>query len=540
MDRLCCVVILVCEKKTYMAKLKTSVHFKRYNPSEHLLLPPTLDELIGPNDLVRVVNDMVDRWDISQLINQYSGKGTTSYHPRMLLKILLYAYCCKIYTGRKIARALTKDIHFMWLAARNNPDFRTINNFRSGRAKETIEKLFTEMLKCLLEDRYVTMENYFCDGSSFAANGNKNKMVWKKSALRYKQLAEEKCRELFKQIDLLNQVEDSTYGNKNLEETGDHREEVTREKIERRTKKFNEVIEKTTGKVKRKALSLKKQLDEQGGKIVKYQEQINKAADRSGYNKTDEDATGMRMKNSEILPAYNVLAGSENQFIVNCSVHQNTNDSRCFKSHLEQLEKHTAVLPENIIADSIFGTEENYEIVDQKNIGNYLKYPAIHKEEMKTYKPDPLSAETFKYDQATDSYICANNKSLKFKKTEKAEARKSGYQSTLKVYECKDCKGCPFYQDCCVPAKQTRRQLKINEKLDAYKKKAAQNLRSAKGWDLRKRRNIEIESCFGDIKENMGIRRCHLRGLEKVKADFSLIAMAHNLRKIYIIKQKIA
>jgi transposase len=524
-----------------MAKIKTSVHFKHYNSSENLLLPPSLDELIGPKDLVRVVSAMIDRWDISGLINQYCGGGTSSYHPRMLLKILLYGYCCKIYTGRKIARALTKDIHFMWLSAQNRPDFRTINNFRSGRAKETIEALFSEMLKCLMEDKYVTMENYFCDGSTFAADSNKNKMVWKKSAIKYKALAEEKCRELFREIDGLNEAEHKTYGDKNLEETGDQAEEITPEKIEERTKSFNEVIEKTTkAKVKRKAASLKKHLAEQKEKIVKYQEQIDKAGDRGGYNKTDEDATAMRMKNEEILPAYNVMAGSENQFIVNCSVHQNTNDGTCFKAHLDQLDKHSAILPENIIADSIFGTEENYEALEQKGIGNFLKYPAIHREEMPRYTSAPFSVATFKYDQTSDSYICPNNKFLVFKKTEKQEPRKSGYQSTVRIYECGDCMGCSFYKQCCEAAKQTIRQLKINQKLDVYKKKAAENLRSPEGWVLRKRRNIEIESCFGDIKHNMGVRRCHLRGLAKVKTDFCLISMAHNLIKIHLIKQKIA
>jgi transposase len=522
-----------------MAKIKTSIRFKQYNPAEKLLLPPNLDELIGSKDLVRVVNDMVNRWDITGLMNQYCGGGTTAYHPQMLLKVLLYGYSCKIFTGRKIERAITKDIHFMWLAAGNRPDFRTINNFRSGKAKETIEGLFSEMLKCLMEDNYIKMENYFCDGSTFCADANPHKMVWKKNAQKYKDLAEQKCRELFKQIDLLNQAEDQEYGYKNLEETGDHCEEITTVKIKERTAKFNEVIKKTTdGKLKRKALSIKKELETQQQKIIKYENQLEIAGDRSGFNKTDHDASGMRMKNGEILPGYNVMAGSENQFIVNCSVHQNTNDATCFKPHVEQLEKHSPILPKNIITDSIFGTEENYEILQQKQIGNFLKYPSIHEEEMALYKPEPFSNAAFKYDESNDTYICPNKKSLVFKHTIKPEARKSGYQSTLKIYECEDCSGCPFYAQCCLPTKETTRQIKINQKLDTHKKNAAENLRSPIGWELRKKRNIEIESCFGDIKHNMGIRRCHLRGLEKVNADFCLISIAHNLRKIHLITQK--
>ncbi|HEX7456910.1 MAG TPA: hypothetical protein VF301_00595 [Ginsengibacter sp.] len=84
------------------------------------------------------------------------------------------------------------------------------------------------------------------------------------------------------------------------------------------------------------------------------------------------------MKNDETRPAYNILAGSENQFIVSYSVHQNTNDAPCFKGHVEQPGEHTVVSPKAIIADSIFGTEENYEIIEQKKIGNYLKYPTFH------------------------------------------------------------------------------------------------------------------------------------------------------------------
>lgn len=190
-----------------MSKVKTSVLFKQYNQQQNFLLPPSLDELIEQTHLVRVVNEVVEAMEITALINQYEGGGTTAYHPRMLLKVLLYAYCMKIYTGRKIAKALKQDIHFMWLAAMNRPDFRTINNFRSGKAKQAIEELFKEVLLFLMDHGYIKMENYFCDGSSFAADGNKHKMVWKKNADRYREVTENSCKELFKQIDQYNTIQ---------------------------------------------------------------------------------------------------------------------------------------------------------------------------------------------------------------------------------------------------------------------------------------------------------------------------------------------
>ena len=281
-------------------------------------------------------------------------------------------------------------------------------------------------------------------------------------------------------------------------------------------------------------------MQDQQGKIIKYDKQIKTAGKRSGYNKTDEDASGMRMKNQEILPGYNILAGCENQMIINCSVHQNTNDATCFNDHIEQLKQLTDIVPDNVMADSIFGTEENCDILEREGIENYLKYPSLHKEEKKRYKPDPYSNSVFNYDGLTDTYICPNNKILVFKQELKTDARLSGYEATSKIYEAKDCAGCPFFDQCCGPKKEINRRLQINEKLEAYKRIMRSNLQSEKGWELRKKRGVEIESCFGDIKHNMGIRRCHLRGLKKVKTDFCLIAMAHNLRKVHIISLKMA
>src|SRR5690606_29542327 len=138
-----------------MGKVTSKAPFKEYNQQQIQLLPPSLEELIPKNHVVRIVNQVVERLDISSIINQYEGGGASAYHPRMLLKVLLYGYAMKIYTGRKIAKALAQDVTFMWLAAYSRPDFRTINLFRSGILRETIEDLFKGDLLLLLENGYV-------------------------------------------------------------------------------------------------------------------------------------------------------------------------------------------------------------------------------------------------------------------------------------------------------------------------------------------------------------------------------------------------
>jgi transposase len=518
-----------------MAKIKTSVVFKEYTPQQLLLLPPSLEELISANHLVRVVNRVVDSMDISELINLYEGGGTSAYHPRMLLKVLLYGYCVKIYTGRKMAKALTHDLHFMWLSGMSRPDFRTLNNFRSSKAKHVIEVLFKEMLEFLMEHRYIKMEHYFCDGSTLRADANQYKMVWKKNAERFKSKVLEKCKALFKEIDALNATEDKAYGESDLEEHGND-SLPTAQDFQVHIQTLNEKIKDAVkGKVKRKAKSLKKKAEQAQGRIQKYDRQIELAGLRSGYNKTDTDASAMMMKNKvEILPAYNVLAGCEDQFITGISVHQNTNDGACFKEHLDHLEKQQPTQPEVIIADAIFGTAQNYELLEQKQISSYLKFPSFHAEQKQRYKDDMFLKDNFYYDPPTDTYSCPNDELLTYRRSYTKRHPRTGFESIIREYQCSSCSDCVFYAKCVKSSKGANRSIEVNEKLEYYKIKAREKLKSDEGIQLRKRRSIEIESCFGDIKHNMGFRRFHVRGLQKVKTEISLVAMAHNLRKVQL------
>ena len=518
-----------------MAKVKTSVIFKGYNFQQVLLLPPSLEELISEKHLVRVVNQVVESMDISSLINTYEGGGTSAYHPRMLLKVLLYAYSVKIYTGRKIAKALTQDIHFMWLGGMARPDFRTLNNFRSSKAKEVIEVLFREMLEFLMAHSYVKMENYFCDGSTFRADANQHKMVWKKNAERYKLKTQERCQALFKEIDALNAAEEKQYGNTDLEENG-NASSLSREDINLHINKLNEKIKDTLDKkTQRKAKSLNKKLKEAQGKITKYERQMEMAGTRSGYNKTDTDASAMMMKNKvEILPAYNVMAGCEDQFITGVSVHQNTNDGACFADHMEQAAQQQPVQPDNIIADSAFGTAHNYELLEKKQIRSYLKFPSFHAEQKQRYKGNPFLKDNFYYDPISDTYSCPNDQLLTFQRIYNQTNKRTGQKTEHREYACADCSDCVFYKECCKSEKGSNRTISVNPKLEDHKVKARTILKSEQGRILRRKRSIEIESCFGDIKHNMGFRRFHVRGLNKVKTEISLIAMAHNLRKIHL------
>ena len=118
------------------AKLdKSKVVFKDYNFNQNLLLPPSLEELIDPNHPVRVVNQVVDNLNIDPILAKYKGGGCPAYHPRLMLKVLVYGYLTNQYSSRKIEQALHQNIHFMWLSGMSYPDHNTINRFRSDRLK---------------------------------------------------------------------------------------------------------------------------------------------------------------------------------------------------------------------------------------------------------------------------------------------------------------------------------------------------------------------------------------------------------------------
>ena len=129
--------------------------FKDYNPNQIMLLPPCLEELIESNHPVRVVNDVVDRISIEPLLKYYKPGGTSVYHPRMLLKVLIYGYLSNTFSSRKLEAALKENVHFMWLAGMNKPDHNTIARFRSERLKDALKTIFGQIVMLLVEEGLV-------------------------------------------------------------------------------------------------------------------------------------------------------------------------------------------------------------------------------------------------------------------------------------------------------------------------------------------------------------------------------------------------
>jgi len=517
-----------------MKKRKSQhVVFKPYTMGQ-LQLPTDLEMLIPPNHLVRVVSETIEKMDLAILLRQYKGGGTSSYHPKMMLKVLIYAYTQRIYSSRQIAKALRENINFMWISGNNRPDFRTINRFRSTVMREIIDEVFTAVVELLIEEGYVKLKHYFLDGTKMEANASKYKAVWAKNTKRYKEQVQKKIKELLDEIDRVNEEENEEYGDRDLEEVGEDGP-IDAEKLEKKIQELNERL-KGDPKDKTLAKAVKKLEKDYLPRKKKYEEQEKKLGDRNSYSRTDEDATFMRMKGEGRgkvwpKPGYNVQIGTENQFVVGFSVHQRAGDTSCLVPHLEQVKEQLGRLPENVIADGGYGSEENYAYLEKAEVGAYVKYNTFHLEQKEKYKQNPFRVENLMYNQERDEFICPANKRLVYRETSLRKTE-NGYLTERRHYECEDCQGCPMKPQCTRAA--GNRRIQVSFRLKEMREKAMRNLLSEQGEALRSRRGVEVESVFGRLKHNWGFRRFLLRGKEKVKIEWGLLSIAHNMAKIAV------
>ena len=503
-----------------MAKLA----IKSDNRKQNLLLPPSLDELVPENHMVRVVDAVLDRLDISDILSTYRGGGNSAFNPKMMLKVLVFAYLSNVYSSRRIEELLRRDIYFMWLAGMKRPDFRTINYYRGKRLKEGFDTVFTQVVRLLHEEGFVSLKVQYIDGTKIESVANKYTFVWRGSVEKYDARLKAKTEALLRQIEQNHAIEN---------QENPVPEELTAEEVTKRVERIKEKVDADNlGKEERKAL---KQIETDSvPRMNRYREQLETMGTRNSYSKTDPDATFMRMKedamlNGQLKPGYNVQISTENQFITNFGIYQRPTDTLTMISYLESFKARYGMQSEEIVADSGYGSEENYEYMFSNGMTPYVKYNMFHVEQRRGYRNNPFRVSNLFYNPDDDFYVCPMGQKLKFIRQEKRNTA-SGYQQTVSVYRAGRCEGCPLRGQC--HKSKRDRQIEVNHTLDDYKARARELLTSEQGIKHRSNRPIEPEAVFGQIKECGRFRRLRLKGLTGAKIDFGLKALAHNLRKL--------
>ena len=514
-------------------------HFRSYDPDQTLLFPQRIDRDIPKDDPVRILKSVIESLDLSGFKKLYHERGRSPYHPKMMLMVILYSYMNHVYSCRKIEKLLYRDIYYIWLSGYQKPDFATINRFRN-RVKNEIGHIFTLLVLILVEKGFVTLEVEYLDGTKIESKANKYTFVWRKSVERNREKLLEKIRVLLQQINE-QMAQDKAADVASLELTPQTLCEISKEfkealgsSPEAKTKE-----EKAAQRGKNKMF---KELERHGEKLAEYNSRLEQMEGRNSISKTDPSATFMRMKedamcNGQTKPGYNLQISSENQFITDFALFPNPTDTLTFIPFLGSFPGRYGRFPKRVVADSGYGSEENYRFMDEAGIEGFVKYNRFHLEHRPRYKPDTFHPDSLYYNEEGDYYICPMGQRMSRSGTVQTRTE-GGYISESACYRAIRCKGCPL-RCLCYKAKANQRTIRVNHRLNAYKRKACELLTSEEGIKERGRRCIEPEAVFGQMKSNMAYRRFRHMGKDKVLMDFTFFAIAFNIKKLCSMMRKI-
>lgn len=510
--------------------MDTKLRFKALPSSQSSLFPEDIFGRISEDHPVRLVNRVVDDLDISSLLSQYKGGGASSFHPRMMLKVLFYSYLSNIYSCRKIEKALGENIHFMWLSGNSTPDFRTINYFRGKRLRTEIHHLFSQIVQLLVELGYVSLDVQYIDGTKIESAAGRYTFVWRKSIEKNQSKLQTKITSILTDIDAQIKRDDQDY--------------IPVEKVAIDSESLKNKLSEINARLKDRSKATQKAIDklqqEHLPRLEGYEKQLKVLGDRSSCSKTDPDAVFMRMKddhmkNGQLKPGYNTQISTEEQFITHYSIHQTTADTTTLESHLQSFEDTYKQQSSEVVADAGYGSEQNYELMEAKGIDAYVKYNYFHLEQKRKVKNNPFSVANLFYNDKEDFFVCPSGQRLLNTGTGRRIST-NGYESVVTYYQGARCQGCPFRGQC--HSAKGNRKIEINHRLNLLKKQAKERLQSELGLAHRSKRPIEVEAVFAQMKSNNKFTRFTLRGLQKVNIEFGLMAVAHNLRKMVVKQNK--
>ena len=465
-------------------KVPTPGNVRPYNQDQMDLFPPSVQSLICDDHLCRVVNDVVKELNLSCLYKKVSREGNPPYHPAMMLKIIFYAYAKGLFSSRKIAEAVKENLPFIFLAAWQKPDFRTISDFRKNNIKE-LDILFAQIVQLCKQLGMVKIGHVAIDGTKIKANAS--------DARTYdSERIEEEIKRWLEQAEAVDQKEDQLYGS---DKTGNEIPEDIRD-----PKKRIEKLKK-----------LKKQL-EQG--------------DREKINKTDPDAVFMKMSGS-IKTAYNAQAAvdSTHQVVVASDVTNDAADVDQLLPMIDQAEENLSEQIDQCSADAGYSSGENLKAMENRKIDAYI--PDREYQAQQRGKPvNDFHKDSFVYDEKLDSYICIEGQRLSFSHLQQRKGK-----APLRIYRGGNCHACRFFGIC--TKSKTGRSISRHP-YEKELRQMRQKLDSESGKAIYGKRKYTVEPPFGHIKTIMGFTNFLLRGKQKVRGEFKLVTIAHNLRKIWL------
>jgi len=433
--------------------------YRTYLPEQDLLLPPSLRQWVAEEHLVYFVSDVVDQLDLSAMhaVYEKEKRGQPPYDPRLMTKLLVYGYCTGVFSSRRIQKRLQEDIPFKVLAAGNEPDFRTISDFRKIHI-EILQNLFEQVLALALESGAIKLGRVSLDGTKLKANASKHKAMSYGRMQEKQQQLQEEVQQLLEQAEAADQEEDGRYGSKRGDELP--------EELRRR--------ETRLAKIKAAQRVVEQRARDRAAEEGKSAQEAKRAKpdDKDQYNFTDPESRIMKSGDG-FVQGYNAQAAVEPTLllIVGQSVTEAANDKKQLMPMVEIIEQQSGQRPQAVLADSGYCSEENLGHLES---------------------------------------------------ADQPERKIDGFIAT----------GKQKHGDHRLPAKRGPLPNGAT-KVDRMKQK----LRTKVGKAIYAARKCVVEPVFGQIKQARGFRQFLLRGKTKVKGEWSLLCLTHNVLRLYAAMQ---
>ena len=452
--------------------------------NQNWLIPLSIKEIIPKDHICFLVEDFVESLDFTKFDMIYDGAGHPAYHPGIIMKILIQGMLCKVRSSRKLAGATRENFVFMYLAEKVNPDFRTINRFRKDNPK-FVKDAFKKTVELAGENKLIDLSFISIDGSMLKANAGQKRYFNKKGLDKLDKAIEKMIEEDI----ALGDIEEEMFGDREEGLTGFDRRDLKRIVRDYRKSENKKKIEKSIKKAK--------------NELEKYE--LKKVSI------SDPEARMMQTKKRFSELSYNAqLTIDKKQIILANDICQDKHDANQFIPQMKNVKNNLKLRKDTKVAlDSGFSSGKNIKFAEENNIDLYV--PSRAQAQKFDGKDETLNHDDYEYDWDKDEIIVDGIR-LSFLNS---YIRKNNGKKIL-VYRNKTHK----------KKKQVpelfRERLRMKEKMEKPESKEV--------YDLRK---ITVEPVYGNLKQNIGFREFLLRGIEKVKIEFNLACIAHNLQKIW-------
>ena len=470
----------------------------RFIQGEHrkqqLLFPPSIDEYVDEDNIVRVIDEYVDLLDMETLSFSHTAlndaEGRPAYHPKLLLKIYIYGYLNGIRSSRKIEREIDRNVEMMWLCSGLKPRYKTIANFRKENP-EALKKVFKEFVLLTRELNLITGELVAIDGAFLRANASKNQLISQKT--------------LLKDTKAIDQSIEAYLSSLTFADNTEAKQGATKPPLVEKDPLFKKQVRKARLK-----------------EALAFLEENN----LTQYNKTDPDAKLM-VKPAHNLMAYNVQIAVDDsfKFIVatdTSSVGNDTNQLHTMATQAKEITQNDAMVA---VADAGYYNVIQIKQCQENNLEVVVPVPNRNKAKK---EKGVFTKEDFVYDKERDYYLCPNHQILK--RTPTPQKRQNRVNYTYRSTN-SHCKVCPL-RDKCLPEKTSYKSIYRWEHEDVIEHHH-QKMQTPEAKKLISKRGAIVEHPFGTTKRTLGWDHFLVRGREKVSGENALVMFVYNFRRMF-------